>query len=74
MTIVKEDICKPPAYNGRRRVVKLCPAAEKIIRGIPPYIGLTGDALRATVERCVKAQRAFDSRSNSTASSSTKEK
>lgn len=45
---------------NRKRIVKLCPAAEKIIREIPPYIGLTGDALRATVERCVKAQRKHD--------------
>lgn len=44
----------------RKRIVKLCPAAEKIIKDIPPYIGLTGDALRATVERCVKVQRRHD--------------
>jgi hypothetical protein len=47
---------------SRRRIVRLCPAAEKIIREIPTYIGLTGDALRATVERCVKAQRKWDTK------------
>ena len=46
----------------RKRLVKLCPAAEKIIKEIPLYIGLTGDALRATIERCVKAQRLHDRR------------
>ena len=59
MTIYKDDIKTMPK-NKRKRIVKLCPAAEKIIAGIPPYIGLTGDALRATVERCVKAQRKYD--------------
>lgn len=44
----------------RKPIVKLCPSAEKILREIPPYIGLTGDALRVMVERCVKAQRKYD--------------
>ena len=51
---------KENSMVGRKRTVKLCPAAEKIIASIPPYIGLTGDALRALVERCVKAQRKHD--------------
>lgn len=59
MTIYKDDIRTMPT-NKRKRIVKLCPAAEKIVASIPPYIGLTGDALRATVERCVKAQRLHD--------------
>lgn len=46
----------------RKRAVKLCPGAERIIASIPPYIGLTGDALRSVVERCVKAQRKFDNK------------
>ena len=44
----------------RKRYYTLCPAVERIIREIPPYIGLTGDALRATVEKCVKAQIAHN--------------
>jgi hypothetical protein len=59
---VEEDIKKVPAFSGRRRTLKLCPAAEKAIGEIPPYIGLTGDALRAIIERCVKAQRQYDKR------------
>ena len=46
----------------RKRTVKLCPAAEKIIGKIPPNIGLTGDALRWLVERCVAAQRKADAK------------
>lgn len=63
MTIYKDDIRTMPINQPRKRLVKLCPAAEKIIEDIPPYIGLTGDALRATVERCVKAQRQHDKQS-----------
>lgn len=46
----------------RRPIVKLCPGAEKIIRDVPPHIGLTGDALRWCVERCVAAQRKADAK------------
>lgn len=45
---------------ARKRILKLCPAAEKFITDIPPHCGLTGDALRWLVERCVKAQRKHD--------------
>lgn len=46
----------------KRRPVKLCPAAEKIITEIPPYIGLTGNALRWIVKRCIKAQQAHEAK------------
>jgi hypothetical protein len=48
--------------TNRKRIVKLCPAVEKMIRENPPYIGLTGDALRWMIERAVKAQRKHDER------------
>lgn len=45
--------------------LKLCPAAEKIISEIPPFVGVTGDALRWVVKRCVRAQRNHDAKQRS---------
>lgn len=36
----------------------LCDTAEEIVRSIPPYIGITGDALRTVCRQVIAADRA----------------